>query len=217
MSRYIYTIRDKGDSAMNSSTYISKMYNRINDAPAGSAFIVSDFTDLMDYETAKKSIARLGKNGTIRRVMRGIYDKPKYSQLLKEIATPNPHTIAAALARNYNWTIFANGETALNLLGLSTQVPTNWSYISSGPYKSYSFDRVNLEFLHKADREITGMSEKTALVIQALMTLGKESINDTVMKKIRSRLNEKDKKLLLKEGRRTTAWIYSAIKAICER
>jgi predicted transcriptional regulator of viral defense system len=35
----------------------------------------------MDYETAKKNIARLEKKGILRRVVRGVYDKPKYSQI----------------------------------------------------------------------------------------------------------------------------------------
>jgi hypothetical protein len=69
----------------------------------------------------------------IRRVIRGVYDKPKYSTLLQEYSAPNPNEIADALARNYSWTIAPTGNTALNLLGLSTQVPANWSYISSGP------------------------------------------------------------------------------------
>ena len=36
-----------------------------------------------------------------------------------------------ALAHSYYW------NTALNLLGLSTQVTAVWSYISDEPYKTY--------------------------------------------------------------------------------
>ena len=42
-----------------------------------------------------------------------------------------------ALAHSYHWTIAPCGNTALNLLGLSTQVTAIWSYISDEHYKTY--------------------------------------------------------------------------------
>ena len=42
-----------------------------------------------------------------------------------------------ALAHSYHCTIAPCGNTALNLLGLSTQVTAVWSYISDEPYKTY--------------------------------------------------------------------------------
>ena len=126
-------------------SYINQMNNRIQEAPYGHAFVVSDFTDIMDYETAKKNIARIEKNGSLRRVIRGIYDRPSFSELLGEYAAPDLNEIALALARNYNWTIAPSGDTALNLLGLSTQVPAKWDYISTGPYRSYDIGKAQLQ------------------------------------------------------------------------
>jgi hypothetical protein len=57
------------------------------------------YTDVMDYETAKKNLTRFEKEGIIRRVMRGIYDKPRYSNLLQENAVPNPEEVAKAIAK----------------------------------------------------------------------------------------------------------------------
>lgn len=201
---------------MNCETLIGMMHQRIRTQPIGSAFVASDFTDLMDYETAKKSLLRLEQTGNMRRVMRGVYDRPQYSELLQEYAAPKPDAIASALARNYSWTIAPCGDTALNLLGLSTQVTANWSYVSSGPYKRYIFDRVELEFLHRADKDIAGKSPKTIMVIQALKTLGEEKVDQTIICKLASQLSAEEKVALLKEGQQTTAWIYSIIKKICK-
>ena len=197
-------------------SYIGKMYNRISEAPESRSFVVSDFTDIMDYETAKKNIARLQKNGTLRRVIRGVYDKPKYSKLIDEYAAPDINEVALALARNYNWTIAPSGNTALNLLGLSTPVPANWNYISTGPYRSYNIGNMKLQFSHRANKTIEGMSWKTAMVIEALKEIGKESVDEKTIAILQSRLSKGDKELLLSEGRQTTAWIYSIIKMICE-
>lgn len=49
--------------------------------------------------------------------------------MLKEYVAADPEVVAKALARNYHWSIAPCGNTALNLLGLSTQVTAVWSYI----------------------------------------------------------------------------------------
>jgi hypothetical protein len=156
------------------------------------------------------------KNSILRRVIRGVYDKPRYSTLLQEYSAPNPNEIANALARNYSWTIAPTGNTALNLLGLSTQVPANWSYISSGPYKKYEIGKVQIDFVHRADRELSGMSSKTQLIIQAIKELGKERIGSDEIRKIRSKLSDREKDIMMKESQQTTAWVYSVIKDICK-
>lgn len=200
---------------MEDNSKISQIAKRIDEAPFGSAFVTSDFTDIAEYETVKKTIARLEKRGMIRRVLRGVYDKPKFSTLLKEYAAPIPDQIAHAIARNYNWTISASGNTALNLLGLSAQVPADWSYISSGPYKKYTFGNVTLMFTHRSDSQIIGMTEKTLLIIQAIKAIGQDNISDIDMQRIRNRLSSDECKSILSESRYTISWIYEVIKEIC--
>ena len=198
-----------------SEKYIDMMSARIGNAPYGTAFVVSDFTDIMDHETAKKSIARLEKNSSIRRVLRGVYDKPKYSTLLQEYAAPDPDCIAIAIARNNNWSISPSGVLALNLLGLSTQVPATWEYYSSGPYKSYQMDNCEIKFVHRANREIEGFSPKTSLIIQAIKAIGADGMSDTVISKLSGKLSDEEKETALDEGRQTTRWIYESLKKIC--
>ena len=194
---------------------IDKMERRIISYPKGSAFVVSDFTDLMSYETAKKAIVKLEKSKKIRRVIRGVYDNPSYSSLLQEYTAPKPNEVAKALARNYNWNITVSGDVALNMLGLSTQVPANWCYISSGPYKKYEIGKVSIEFKHRADKSISGMSDKTAMLIQAIKAIGKGKISSSMIQTISQRLSTEEKKAILAESRKTTVWIYEVIKKIC--
>ena len=202
---------------MEDKSKISQIAKRLDEAPFGSAFVTSDFTDLAEYETVKKTIARLEKKGALRRVLRGVYDKPKFSSLLQEYAAPIPDQIAHAIARNYNWTISASGNTALNQLGLSTQVPADWSYISSGPYKKYKFGNITLTFSHRSDSQMIGMSEKTLLLIQALKAIGPGNVSDADIKQIRKRFSSDDYQIILSESRRTISWIYEIIKKICKQ
>ena len=200
---------------MNSS-YTKQIRDRIISAPDGSVFVNSDFADIADSNTIKQSINRLIQEGILRRVIRGVFDKPKYSKLLGEYVAADPDAVAKALARCYHWTIAPCGDTALNMLGLSTQVTAVWSYISDGPYKIYEWDKTKIEFKHRTNKEVTGLSSMTILVIQALKTLGKEHVDEKTIRVLSRRLNEDEKAALLAEGAEATDWIYTVIKEICK-
>src|SRR5690606_16603897 len=111
--------------------------------------ISSDFFDIADYETVRKTLNRLTDDGVIQRIIKGIYYKPVYNKLIEEYEAASVHQVALAIARKYNWTIAPSGNTALNLLGLSTQVPATWTYISDGRYVTITFDNNSIEFKHK--------------------------------------------------------------------
>ncbi|HCX62997.1 MAG TPA: hypothetical protein DHU59_11255 [Clostridiales bacterium] len=201
---------------MSRESYLKKIEERINDSKRGEIFVASDFNDITSSAVANKSLSRLSEDGVIRRIIRGVYEYPEYSDFLKEYIAPSPDKVAHALARNFGWTIVPSGDTALNLLGLSTQVPAVWLYVSDGTYKEYSFDNVTIKFKHTTNKEISKISYKTALVIQALKALGKEKINEAAMEKISTILSKAEKEAMLIEAKYATSWIYDTIKTICK-
>lgn len=193
---------------------MSFIRKRIMSLPAGSVFIVSDFTNITEYENAKKCLLRLEKEGLIRRVIRGIYDKPFFSNILNEYAAPNIEEVAKAIARNYNWKTSPTGITALNLLGLSTQVTNSYEFYSSGQYKTYEIGKITIHFKHKSSKELLDLSYKTSLVVNAIKELG-PSIDEHLMLMIKKRLSAEEKYNLLHETSGVTKWIYEIIKKIC--
>lgn len=207
----IYTNRDKIN--MNNSR-MNLIKDMITNMPYGSVFVVSDFTNFVKYENAKKCLMRLEKEGIIRRIIRGIYDKPYYSKLLNEWSSPNIDFVAAAIARSFNWKISPSGITALNLLGLSTQVVNSYEYNSSGQYKSYEVGNITIEFKHKSSKELLDLSYKTSLVVNAIKEIGPK-IDEKSISIIKSNLSTEESKVLLSETSRVTKWIYEIIKKIC--
>ncbi len=180
----------------------------------GNALTPKDFLDLASHETARKALSRLADEGTIRRLMRGVYDYPAFSALLNAPASPDPDAIAAAIARAHGWTILPSGETALNLLGLSTQVPAQWQYFSDGPSKTYEWAGGTLAFKHRANKETTVLSSKTALLVQALKTLGEKRVDDSVVETLRTKFDEKERARAAREARYATSWVYEIIKRL---
>ena len=200
---------------MSRPNYLTEIKKIVNDAAIGTVFVATDFTDIADNKTVGMGLLRLEAEGLIRRVLRGVYDKPEYNEFLGEYVEPSPDKIANALARNFGWTIVPCGDTALNLLGLSTQVPAAWVYVSDGTYKEYSYDNITIKFKKTTNKEVSKLSYKTALTVQALKALGKEKIDDTVINRLRALLTEKEKKTMLDEAKAATSWVYETIKLIC--
>ncbi len=196
------------------NSYSRQIQERIGAAAEGTVFVNSDFADIADTETIRRNLNRLTHAGVLRRVLKGVYEKPEYSEMLKEYVAADPEAVARALARNYHWTIAPCGNTALNLLGLSTQVTAVWSYISDGPYKTYEWNSTKLEFKHRTNKEITGLSYMTVLVIQALKTLGQTNVTSKTIKTLSSRLSEEDKAVMLREAAESTDWVYNVIRQI---
>ena len=195
--------------------YMSGIRKRVLDAKDGTVFVTSDFADIADTNTIRQSIFRLVNDGILRRILQGVYEKPKYSRLLNEYVAVNPDAVAKALARSYHWSIAPCGNTALNLLGLSTQVTAVWSYISDGPYKNYEWNCTKLEFKHRTNKEITGLSYMTSLVVQALKTLGQSNVTANTVQVLSERLSDDEKQACLREATESTDWVYDTIRKIC--
>ncbi len=197
-----------------------KILARIYGKGRGYVFTPKDFLDLASHMTSRSALNRLVRKGTIRRLMRGLYEYPGYSKLLDGPASPDPDAIARAIARAHGWTILPSGETALNLLGLSTQVPAAWEYLSDGPSKTYAWctltvaDDSTVAFKHRANKEITKLSPKTALVIQALKAIGEKNVNRSIQKQLRKRLSDAERRRAVREARYATSWVYEVIKRL---
>lgn len=200
---------------MHQDSIARQIMERIESGNRDNVYIASDFIDLGEYNAVRQALLRLEKAGKIKKIMRGVYYYPQYSELIQEYEAPSPNKVAEAIARKFNWTIAPCGDTALNMLGLSTQVPAKWSYISDGPYHQFQVGNISLEFKHRNNREISGMSPLTAMIIQALKAIGKENLNEIQFEIIRRRLSDADKKAVLNEAQQSSVWLNNTIKQIC--
>lgn len=199
---------------MNTKGYKETIEDAIEAMAAGAVFVPSDFSAVADTQYIRRVFKTLADEGRISRVLPGVFYLPKTNRLLKETVPPDPDDVAHAIARAQNWTIAPCGQTALNALGLSTQVPAVWTYTSDGSYRDYSFDGFEISFRRSTNKDVKNMSPTTLLVVQACKALGKERVTDEVMAAIAKRLSSEDRETLMEETGRATAWIREAVRAI---
>jgi len=200
---------------MGNTSLANKIKTCIEKADKGTVFVTIDFVHIAEKSRIGVIFSRLETDGLIHRILQGVYYKPEYNDFLQEYVAPEPDAVAHALARNYGWTIVPCGDTALNLLGLSTQIPAAWVYVSDGTYKEYTYEQTTIKFKRTTNKEISKLSYKTALVVQALKALGKDNVDDSVLTKLKNNLTDSEKQALLTEAMAATSWIYEYIKLIC--
>ncbi len=184
----------------------------------GWAFSSSDLMEKFSRQEIDNTLSDLAAKSKIRRVSRGIYDYPKYSELLQKHLSPDIEQVAYAYARKFNWRIEVSGESALNILGLSTQVVGRYVYLSDGASRSYQIlESVVLEFKKSNLKNIGFKHKETSLMVQALKSLGKERITSDILSAMRAQIDEKMRGKILKDAKTATSWIYEGVKQICKK
>jgi len=191
-----------------------KILSRIYGNGRGWAFSRIDFADMAVRSTIDSALHRRQEEGTIRRVIRGIYDYPRQSKAIGGPSSPDIDQVAHALARKFAWRIQAEGATAQNLLGLSTQVPARAVYLSDGPNRTYTIGRTLLSFQHTALKEAGFKLPESRLIVQALKTFGEGNITPAVLAKIRTQFSPILRRRILLDTKTATSWVYAAIQEI---
>lgn len=192
----------------------NKVVNRIYGNGRGWAFSKIDFAGIGSDGSIRIALMRLEEAGTIRRVCRGIYDYPKYSDLLKKNLSPDFDQVAQAIARKSGWTIRPSGAAALNLLGLSTQVPAKILYLSDGPTKKVEASPWSIHFKNTALKEMK-LKPKTSLMVQSIKSLGRDQFDDSMISRFRNAFTEEERRQVLKDAPVVADWIYELIRKIC--
>ena len=189
-----------------------KLLSRVYGMKRGWCFTPKDFLDLGSQSAIWQALSRLEKKGVIRKLMRGVYDYPEKNTFLEGYASPDPDRVARTIARGNSWNIVPDGTTALNLLGLSTQVPAEWSYLTDGQNRRYELGGIRIVFLKRANKEASELSRDSAILVQAIKTLGKDGIDERVLKKLSEYLPASSWAKIVKECRYVTGWVLDVLK-----
>ena len=193
-----------------------KVFRTIVAHRKGWVFSPSDLTHKFTRKQVNNALYTLLKSGKIRRIARGIYDYPSYSEFLGEFRSPNINEVRQTLARKYKWKTEIFSEYALNYFHLSTQVVAKNVYMSSGPTTKFTlFDGTTLEFESVPLKTINFKYRISTMIVQALRALGKNHIDDEVIAKIREQIQPNMRAKIINDTKNTTAWIYKAVTQVC--
>ena len=187
----------------------------IDSVADGTVFTICDIPNDSSSDSLKTQLSVACKKGRIVRIMRGIYYKPKYNELLGIMIPCNPDDVAHAIARNSGWHIIPGGNSCLNLTGLSTQVPSRFIYYSDGPYKSYNIGNTNIEMRHRGSKDMPD-SDELAILIHALKTKGNGNITRDDIRILSEYVRSHAVVMDPAEYNRTAPWIKKELQRIAD-
>ncbi len=203
-----------GDDDMEAFNNLEKIKNVIKKSSRGSIFIAADFANIANNEVIRKNLSLLTKRNFINRISHGLYLKPEYSKLTNELIPFDTDKVASAIARNHGWKIVPFGQTALNILGLSNQVPVTYEYLSDGPYRTYEIGGYKISFMHRANKDLNNIPYKTALIISAIRVLGEKNITSNHLELIKSKLSDAEKNQILDDTKYITRWVRTVLETV---
>lgn len=163
---------------------LKKIEKEIRSKTKGVLFFISDFSDMSDYDTVRKSLQRLTEKGLLLRLSKGIYYYPKQDEILG-ILYPNTEQIASAIATRDKARIIPTGLYALHLLGLSTQIPMNVVYLTDGSARKIEIGNQAILFKKTSPKNLSIKHKLSNLIIQGLRTIGENNLTKNEQEKIR--------------------------------
>lgn len=178
-------VTEMKDSAQN----IAKQ--RVLDSERGTFFFGQDFSDIASPEAIRKVLQRLEDEKTLIRIAPGIYYYPKIdTQYGLGVLYPSMLDIAEAISHRDKTTIVPTGAYALNMLGLSTQVPANAVFYTTGSTRRVPIgEGKGIQFLHTSSaKKFAFNSRLMMLVVSAMRDIGKDQLSEEQMSVIKKHM-----------------------------
>lgn len=198
---------------MSKESYIEEsktLKSRIKALPVDSVLFRSDYPEYHS-EFVGSTLAELTESGVLFKMAQGIYVKPRKSRF--GLVLPSIEKIVQAIAMRDNAEVLPSGTTALNALGLSTQVPMNYSYLTSGSERTIKLANRQVVLKRGVPKNFCYKTRLIALLTQALRALKQENIGDSEIQIIRELIaKETDKESLAKDVDAMPGWMKRIIK-----
>jgi Family of unknown function (DUF6088) len=131
-------------------------------------WVPADFADLGPRDAVDQVLHRLVRAGRIRRITRGLYDKPNLNTLTGKSTHPDPRSVIDALARRDSARMIVDGITAANDIGLSDAVPAHIIVHTDARLKSLALGNLTIHFKMTAPSKLFWAGRPAMRVVQAL-------------------------------------------------
>jgi len=193
----------------------SAILERIRRHGPGWVFTPSHFTDLGSRTAVASALKRHRQAGTIRRIARGLYEVERHDPQLG-VLSPSIDAVVAALQGRDAIRLQPSGGYAANLLGLSDQVPMRIVLLTDGPARRVELGRQVIQLKRTTPRTMATAGRISGLVIQALRHIGQGHVDEALVARLRRRLSDDDKRVLLEDLRFAPAWIAAIMRQVAE-
>jgi hypothetical protein len=172
------------------------LLEQILKAPGDEVWTANDFAALGSRSAIDKVLQRLVATGELRRIDRGLYDRPSKNELTGKPTVPDYRAVIRAVARRDKVRLLVDGITAANDLGLTTGVPARIEVLVDGRLKPIRLGNQVIHFKTAAPSRLFWAGRPAMKVVQALYwmqdLLSQKEERERTMQKLHKILADKD-------------------------
>ncbi len=212
MAKNAYICHIKNVNLMEKEIGISeKIKKRILDKGQGKLHCVADFYDLGNDRVVRQALIRLEKRGILERVKRGVYLLPEVDAEIG-VLHPSLDDIAKTIAERDNVQILPTGALALNILGLSTQVPMNAVYVTTGASKIVRVGKRKITFRRVTPKYFAFKAKVSPLIVFALQEIKEKNVTEGIIEQLKKVIEKSNELELLQDDlKKYPAWIREIV------
>jgi hypothetical protein len=188
---------------------------RVQRSAGGSVFTAASFGDLGSRAAIDKAMQRLVARGALRRLSRGLYDKPRRDALLGTL-WPSVDEVVKALAGKHKLRVQPSGAYAANLLGLSEQVSARVVLLTDGVSRIVRAGPMWIVLRRTSPRNMAAANRLSGLVIQAFKSLGREHVTPARLAHLRRTVPAPERARLARDLDLAPAWMRPMLRDLAK-
>jgi predicted transcriptional regulator of viral defense system len=182
----------------------------------GWVFSAKEFAGLGPRTAVDQALSRLQRRGEIRRIARGIYEYPKVHPRIG-ILSPSPEAVAKAVAARTNSRVMISGAKAANLVGLSTQVPSQNLFLTDGLSHRLRIGNQLVVLQHVAPSKMIGAGTQAGVVIQGMRFLGRQGVGEIPVESLSKKIPASVKGEISRLAPGAPVWLQPALARLSAR
>lgn len=179
--------------------------------PEGAPIKAKELLHLGERASIDQALSRLVRRGQLIRAGRGLYTHPVASRFGQR--APTPENFVRELSARTGETVAPNGASSANLLGLSTQNPSELVYLTSGRSRSFLLGKQKVELRHAPPWMLQQPASQAGHIVRALAWMGKEQAPEFVGR-LRRQLKKTDRTELLSMRAQVPGWMAEALSPL---
>jgi hypothetical protein len=165
----------------------ARLLARITPHP-GEVWTPGDFAGLGTRAAVDKTLQRLTAAGDLRRIDRGLYDRPSKNALTGRPTVPDYGAVIRAVARRDQVRVVVDGMTAANDLGLTTAVPARIEVLADARLKPIKLGGQEISFKFAAPSRLYWAGRPAMRVVQALHWMQDMLVQDAERQNVQAAL-----------------------------
>jgi len=194
---------------------VSEIEYKLKSGRKGKILFAADFSSFGLPKAVNKAMERLTESGLLIRLAQGIYLYPQIdTRLGLGVLYPTVETIAREIAKRDKARIVPTGVYALNVLGLSTQIPMNVVFLTDGAARKIKIGNgQGIVFKRTVAKNLSYKNDVLMLIVAALKEIGEGNVTSEQLTKIKELISKEKKEDIIADLQLAPAWIKKLINS----